>query len=457
MGAYRFSPVFLVAVAVLSTACSEQQRETVTGPEFKTTPPPGACDFGALPGLVRNYFPGSRQNYIVGLAGSMATAGQFTSGARNAGFQIMDSVGFLSRDASVTSNAGAGANLTVGLINCMFENASTFTYPTGAVADLTKALTKASGGAYYVRGGSRDGLGVAGADYNTIPGESTVLSGVAPFSGETWTSILGGTANSGSEGRALIYGYLVTATPLVYEWATVPSGVEFNPGALVSVCNNDTDSTAMIHESNIGVLAYSNSTICGQAQATAMVGGWGARELATRLTRAIADAIRPAPLQATMLLKTGSTGTASTFKSRFSGQHVETVAFGFTQAPKTIFFKEQPDTVIVRATTTVDGVTTGVNGVCVYLTGTNNNGQNTALVGGSNECDRPTNGISAKTKSITTANGLAAGYATFSVTVTKTGGLVFIASATDAANTTGVLGRSGQTFVSATFKTNVKP
>jgi hypothetical protein len=454
MGAYRFAPVLLVAVAVLATACSEQQRDTVTGPEFKTTPPPGACDFGALPGLVRNYFPGSRQNYIVGLTGSMASAGQFTSSARDFGFTIMDSIGFLSRDASVTTSAAAGAGLTVGLIKCMFSDNASFTYPTGAVADLTKALTKANGGAYYVRGGGRDGLGVAGADFTT-PADPTVLSGVAPSAG-TWTAILAG--NTASEGRALVYGYLVGATPLVYEWATVPSGVEFNPGAFVAVCDDDTDSKTMVHESNIGVLAYSSgNTICAQAQATAMVGGWGPRALATRLARVVVDAIRPSPLQATMALRGGSTGTASTFKSKFSDKHVETVTFGFTQVPRTIFINQQPVTVVVRATTPVDGVTTGVNGVCVYLTGTNNNGQGTSLVG-TRECDNtPPGGLSGKTQSITTASGLAAGYATFSTTVTKTGGLVFTARSSDGTNVTGVVGRDGQTFVNATFKTNVKP
>jgi hypothetical protein len=43
------------------------------------------------------------------------------------------------------------------------------------------------------------------------------------------------------------------------------------------------------------------------------------------------------------------------------------------------------------------------------------------------------------------------------VTVTKTGGLVFTASSTDATDATGVLGLSSQTFENATFKTNVKP
>lgn len=453
MGAYRFPPLVL-AVALLSAACSEQQRDTVTGPEFKPAPPPGACNFGALPGLVRDYFPGSRQNYIVGLVGSMTSAGQHSPGARDFGFEIMDSIGFLSRDESVTSTAAAGAKLTVGLIDCMFDNASTFTYPTGALADLTEALTKADGGAYYVRGAGRNDVGVAGADY-TNPADPTVLSGVEPV-GATWSATLSG--NATSEGRALIYGYVVSTGPLVYEWATVPSNVEFSPGALVALCDDDNDPKAMVHESSIGVLAYtSGNAICATAQASAMIGGWGPRALASRLARVVVDALAPAPLQATMLNRTGTGGTATTFKSKFSNKPVETVTFGFTQAPKNIFTTQQPVTIIVRATTLIGGVTTGVNGVCVYLTGTNNNGQGTSLEG-TEDCDNtPDKGLSAETRSIMTTNGLAAGYATFSMTVTKTGGLVLTASSSDGTNVTGVVGRDGQSFVNASLKTNVKP
>jgi hypothetical protein len=454
MGVSRL-PYLLLSVAVLSTACGDSQRDTVTGPEFKPGPPPGACNFGGLPTLVRSYFPGSRQNAIVGLAGSMESAGQFTTVARDYGFQIMDSIGFLSRDASVSSDAPAGATLTVALINCMFSDASDFTYPTGALPDLTKALTKANGGAYYVRGAGRNGLGVAGADF-TNPSDTTVLSGVAPPVGGSWSAILAG--NAGSEGRALIYGYIVASGPLEFEWATVPSSVEFNPGALVALCDDDNDPRTMVHESSIGVLAYtSGNAICGAPQASAMLGGWGPRALAARLVRVIGNAVRPAPLQATMLTKTGTGGTATTFKSKFRNRPVSAVTFAFKQVDKVIYTSQQPVTVIVRATTSVGGVTTGVNGVCVYVTGSNNNGQGTGLVGPS-ECDNtPDGGLSAKTQSLTTANGLEAGYATFSLAVTKTGGLVLTASSTDASDVTGVLDRSGQTFADAVAKINVKP
>ena len=58
----------------------------------------------------------------------------------------------------------------------------------------------------------------------------------------------------------------------------------------------------------------------------------------------------------------------------------------------------------------------------------------------------------------TSTKGSAAGFASFSFKVTKTGGLVLTATATDDnGSAIGVVGRNGQTFTSPTFKTNVKP
>ena len=156
---------------------------------------------------------------------------------------------------------------------------------------------------------------------------------------------------------------------------------------------------------------------------------------------------------AVVAFKSGSGGTATTFKSRFKTKSVSAVAFTFAEAPKTIFTSKQPVTVIVRATTLIEGKTEGVNGVCAYVTGANNNGQGTSLQG-TRECDNtPVGGLSAQTR---TLNGLA-GYAVFELSVTKTGGLILTASSEDADGTTGAVGRDGQTFAPATFKTNVKP
>jgi hypothetical protein len=462
---------FLLAAAVLASACGEpsQDRESVTGPDFRPAPPANACDYSGLSTLIRDYFPsGPRANAIIAIKDLMAAAGQHNEDARTYGFQIMDEIGALSRDASVTSDPAAGAVLTVGLIKCMFADASTFTYPTNALADFTKALTAANGGAYYVRGGGTpnandpptldDPAGragpVLGTDHEVDPADN--LSGVEPVAGNTWSDVLAG--NSASEGRALIYGYETVPLPLLeYEWSTIPSSTEFDPGAVVTVCDGTGESeTAMVLESGIGVLAYVATTVCEAPQSVTLIErGWGPRALASRLARVVVDAVSPAPLQAATvaLLRSGSGGTATTFKSKFKTKGISAIAFRFESAPKTINLSEQPDTVVVRAVTVVDGVTTGVNGVCVYLTGTNNNGQGTSLVG-TTDCDNtPTGGLSAQTET----RGSAAGYATFQVSVTKTGGLVLTASSTDDTGVTGVVGRDGQTFTSATFKTNVKP
>jgi hypothetical protein len=457
MGTRHFALIPL-AVMVLA-ACGEQQRETVTGPDFKVTPPAGSCDFVALPGLVRNYFPGPRQNAIVTLVGSMQTAGERTAGARSFGFAIMDSIGFLSRDVSVATIPANGAALTIGLINCMFD-ASGFTYPTNPTSDFTNALTRNSGGAYYTRGvGAGSDSVVMGTDFS-VPDDPSNLSGISPSTG-TWANMLD--QNSASEGRALFFGYVTVPDPLEYEWATIPPNTTFDPAAAVAVCDGTGGSAnAMVNESNIGVLAYTSANaICSASvtQPLAMIQGWGPRALTARLARAIVTAVTPAPLHATLLTKSGTGGTATTFKSKVKTRPVEQITFTFTSAPKTIFISNpQQETLVVRAT--VDNGTVGVNGVCVYVTGSNNNGQNTALQGTRDpDCaNTPLTGLSAKTQSIIDGSGkLSAGYATMLFDPTKTGGLILTASSTDASDVTGVLGRTGQTFVNGTFKTNVKP
>jgi hypothetical protein len=116
-----------------------------------------------------------------------------------------------------------------------------------------------------------------------------------------------------------------------------------------------------------------------------------------------------------------------------------------------------PYPVRVFASADVGDPSNGINGVCVYLSGANNNGTNTALTG-STDCDKtPTGGISAITKSVVINGQLKAGYADFSLGVTKTGQLIVTASSTDATGNTGVIGRDDQTFLAAVARTNVKP
>jgi hypothetical protein len=217
----------------------------------------------------------------------------------------------------------------------------------------------------------------------------------------------------------------------------------------------------MIHESNIGVLAYEGvGAICNtDYSVTIKDTGWGPRALAARLARVVVDAMQPQPLQATTLGKSGTGGTASNFKSKFKRKDVTTTTLAFAPAPPaTLNIKKMPYTVYVFVSADVNDPSNGVNGVCVYLTGSTNNGTNTALTG-PRECDNtPAAGVSAITQTLS-VNGqpAKAGYAKFVLGVTKTGQLIITASSTDATGKTGVIGRDGQTFIGDVVRTNVKP
>jgi hypothetical protein len=413
------SLVACVAAAAVVAACGEQQAsDRVAGPSLTRHPTtdPAACDPGSLNGLITDYFPGSSRTAIKSLKDAMVAAPN-TPTARDRGFAILDSIGALSRLTTV--DAEAGSALAQGVIKCMFDAKSfTPTFPSNAIYDFAPSLDPTSGGAFYTRGAN---TGSAGPVQGGLTGESPVdvLSGVNPLSG-TWTSVLAG--NTGSEGRVLIYGYPVTTDPLVYEWATIPPAAVFNPGAVVAICDGANADVSMVHESTIGVLAY-NATgpICSPPISLVLQDtGWGPRALAARLARTIVSAVTPQPLQATMKAL-GTGGTASTFKSKFSKQPVTAVALTYTVEPPKVIRKDQTVTAEVRATTTVDGVTSGVN-------------------------------------AYTVTKGSAAGYASFSFRITKTGGLILMATATDdSGSPIGVVGRNGQTFTTDQIKTNVKP
>ncbi len=462
MGTRRYATLLLaVAVAV---ACNEHnQPDGVTGPAFKPDPPPNpaACDPNSLNSLISGYFPGGYNSTIGSLKQAMldATTGE---GKRNAGFVILDSIGSVSRNPAFTGDPEAGSDLAQGVIRCMFDaGAFSPAFPDDGIYDFAPALSNLTGGAFYVRGGISGGTDtVVGALINGT--DITVLSGVAPppaippAAQPTWGDILDGDANAGSEGRVLIYGYPVTPSPLVYEWATIPPAAEFEPGAIVAVCDDNTATNAMVFESSIGVLQYSTGNpICGTSISLTMRdAGWGPRALATRLARLLT----PTTLQAAAL-KSGSGGTVTTVKSKFKTTPVSTVTIKFVQPPPKVMKLNQLYPVIVRATTVVDGKIEGVNGGCLYLFGSNNNGTATEL-GGTEDasCQDIAKTVFDKTETEEVGGVIGAGYAVFEVKGTKSGGLAITASASDdQGSPIGVLGRDGQTFVTDQIKVNVKP
>jgi hypothetical protein len=353
----------------------------------------------------------------------------------------------------------------VALIGCMFTE--TFTYPTDAISDFTAALNNADGGAYFVRGGGREGT-VLGR-LKSLLGDLTNLSAILPSSG-TWTNMLRVIAdrpasNDLSEGRALIYGYNVANPTLLYEWASVPSDLTFSPEAVVSVCDGDGSGTAMVHEQDIGVLAYFNTTICqdGTQPLTMIEHGWGPKALAARLGRVLVSAVVPAPLQATAV-DLGSGGKTSTIpKSKFGKQSVTTLTVDWldgahTPPTPTIYGTSSGPglgttfavAVKVSAFDNVNLIDTPMFGTCVYLTGSNNNGAPTKLTGPKDSaCTNPPGGDANALSVLTTAYTATASQADFGrVGVTKTGGIAIKATAD-------VIGRDG--FGSVFIKSNVKP
>jgi hypothetical protein len=448
------SIVASLALAAAITACSEpQESESVAGPSLGARPTdPAACDPNSLNSLISGYFPGNTGSNAKTFKDALVAAGPETSAGISAGYSVLQEIGKLSRSMAVDGAAGSG--LAKGIIKCMF-NAKNFTptFPNDSIYNFARALDAGSGGAFYIRGAGYNNSLVQGAIDGSSGDDANILSGVMPLSG-TWTDVLD--SNTISYGKALIYGYQTKADPLEYEWATIPPAAKFDPQLVVAICDGADSVTSMIHESSIGVLAYQPaSTICTTAPVAVTLRdtGWGPRALAARLARVVVDAVRPQPLQAAML-KSGTGGTATTFKSKFSKKGVTSVALTFTTKPPSTIKLGATVTAEVRATTLVDAVTTGVNGVCVYLRGTNNNGQGTSLTGSHDQrCDVIAEAVDA----YTSTKGSSAGFASFSFKATKTGGLIIRASSTDAAGNTGVIGRDGQTFGTDFVKANVKP
>lgn len=454
--ARRMLSMVAAAVTLAVAACDDPQPESTLGPQLASAKT-GPCEFSNS--LVSDYFPNSMQGAILDLKRSMADAGQGTTAARTFGFEIMDSIGSVSRNPDHSVSPAAGAQLTMALIPCIFDDASTFTYPhqTNPVLDFTLALTNADGGAYYVRGGGTGGVDNPDRSATVIGridppgGVDGNLSGIAPSSG-SWTTMLLDPAseNTASEGRALIYGYQVSTTPLSYEWATVPSGLTFSPAAVVSVCDNDLSATAMVHAEAVGVLAYVNSNICNDAQSlTTIQRGWSPRALAARLGQMFIGALVPAPLQATALL-TGTGGTTAKLpKSIVSKQSVSTVALSWVNRPPAVIKGTYPLTTVPVS---FEGSASGnpIFGACAYLVGTNNNGTPTKLEGPRDPaCINPPNGDTDALSVLVEEHSLTASLADFGqVGVTKNGGINFL-------GTLDVLGRDG--FGSINFKANVKP
>jgi hypothetical protein len=413
-----------LAGLVVLAACSEPDQKTPMGPELKVTPPPTACNFDAVKTLINSYFRPPDQQTAQAFLTAMQPTSQSAAAVDN-GYAILNMIGKTSR-ASAPPSPLVGSNLTKAVIKCMFD-ASSIEYTSlvnGSGLDAVRfdsALSAATGGVYYVVGAGYDSPDVPKSLKGSV---DSLLSAVAPGNSNdpasrgTWTAALQGDTVNHQGGRTLVFGYPVTTNPIVYEWATIAPNTTFSPFAIVSVCDGQTDPNLMLHESSLGVLAFTTVNLCG--------------------------------------LPDASGTTKSGFRSHFKSTPVSTVTLKFSPAPPSGTTVGVQFSATVRATTPVEGTSTaqGVNGACLYMTGTNNNGQGTALSGtrqcggtDGNGAGLPTNVLSALTD---TKDGQA-GYAAFGITVSKTGGLSLTVSLKQ------VVLRTGQSAANITAKTNVRP
>ncbi len=451
-----------LAVGLALAACSDRPP-TLAEPENhglaadKPTPPPGEeCDFGVIKSQINTYLATPHQQTAQALADEMEAASS-ASTINERGFDVLRVISEATNQGVNQGTALQGSDLTNNVLVCMSFGTNAPALP----IDFEASLTPTTGGAFYVRGGLGDGTTPAIGTSGTVN-----LSAIAPPAPPTtsidfaWRNTATGTAprNGILDERVLIYGF---ATDDGYDWSLVQPNATFNPFAVVALCNPSSSLSTMVHESGVGVLAYDEATaddICDDPKPLSLRERANPFALLRRFARMGASLVAPEPLHAVAtVVGTKSTGgTATGAKSEFTTEAVEVVRFEFVipLPPKKIFLSQDPVPIRVRATSLLNGVKTGVNGTCVYVTGSENNGTNTALIG-THECDNePAGAISAITKSLTDGT---AGYADLVVNGTKAGGLTLTASSEDASGNTGVIGRDGQVFINGTAKTSINP
>jgi hypothetical protein len=403
-------------------ACNDQEQPT-TSPEFKVTPPPDllACSFDSVKSLANTYFSPPAKQQAATFATDMGSVNYAPAAVTN-GFNLLDLLGSVSRSAT-PGVPSVGGRLAKATIKCMFDahgpsyQALANNQGLNAVRfDL--ALSKADGGVFYA----------AGSDF---PGTPQVLKGIVPEVGTlskvapgpatgTFPDITLGSWSSVLSQTTLIYGYRVSNSPVVFEWGSIDPDATFTPYALVSICSGDTDDL-MVLEGGVGVLSFDLANLCD--------------------------------------LPGDATGrTVTGFKSPFSNKLVQTLTVKFdpNKSPPAIWQPVTSAKPIAVFVSVPDGNSTvGVLGVCVYITGTANNGIPTDITSSNDpdqdqECLTPPGGVSKFLSAKTTMKpGDLQSVADFGlVTITKTGGLAFTATAD-------VINRSGAGSVIK--KINVKP
>jgi hypothetical protein len=206
---------------------------------------PALCDPNSLNSQISGYFPGNSGSAAKTAKDQMLAAAAGSNARLNAGFQVLQAIGNLSRDQDVDTIAGS--TLAQGIVKCMYDATKfTPTFPTDPIYNFAPALSANKGGAFYTRGdGTGDETPVHGAV--DIHGTPNILSGVTPLD-TTWAATLAGSP----AGKALIYGYRISGypfnnDPFVYEWATIPPATQFAGGAVVALCEERRGTQLGIH------------------------------------------------------------------------------------------------------------------------------------------------------------------------------------------------------------------
>ena len=346
--------LYALAAAGGLTACSDRFDQAPTAPagadlEVAAAAPSAGCDLSVLKQDANRYFSvtADRQKAST-IIGALSKA---TGAARTSlGFDL------LALTAEVTNlrahgTPAQGSALANSDLACMPTLAPAPSLP----IDFVPALS--AGGVFEVRGGSADnssGAVVArGVSTDVAWGAEPPLR-AAPLTGrQSWGEIgrqvvvASGTQQSSVTQRFLIYGSARTTftsaddfLDAAYDWSTVPAtlalaatngtGLRFQPGLLIAYCGVSPGRAYVQHEEGAAgqLLPFANPSFC-----TGTVGARpGDASLFTRLASAVADLVRPAPLQAAMYFAAGVGGTKGSL-SPFGVVDLEGVTLGFTPDP----------------------------------------------------------------------------------------------------------------------------
>ena len=331
--------VFAASLPVLAGACADR-TSTPTGPReaLATAAAIPACSFSTAKDLATNEFQNGIQKQAArDLVDAMQAAGQYTAGAKSAGFSIMALIA-TAKKQNTAKDAATGSSLTNQLILCMFDPASgSDNFPATFPVDFTTALDRTKPGAYEVRGPTSDAQPVLSFPTTSFPR----ISGFSPTT-SSWSGVLSETT--------LIYGNPVllpnSTTPDQdqYEWKTIRPGVNFQdaqgaPGIVVGLCSTSAlDPNDLMNETEVGYLTLVLNPPSCTATFSQLRTKWGPLQLVQALQRFGSELVRPEPAFASnvaFIVTTGglAKGGKSIFSKKKLDPDVAAVQFQFVTQP----------------------------------------------------------------------------------------------------------------------------